>query len=245
MNVQQQFILAEFTSTKAKQSIYLAVKIGSCINSKPHPVISQTIDLNIIRRKAKLATEKLTATCQALAYYDQLIWLNPTLSLQRIHTKCLPLEWVIKRNSFTEPFNTRTSTNGWWETKMLSICSVYGICIWYLILYLYMVSDLVSVYGINNFHGTISSTFRLEPRQRITSAESAASTAWCQLYGASIAPFSPKCTIVSKSAELHLRQRRPVLCRLMAVRSVTSNNRTYSTGGWHSRQTWWKTQTDR
>ena len=74
---------------------------------------------------------------------------------------------------------------------------------------------------------------RLEPRQRMTSAELAALAARCQLYGAWWPPFSPKCTIVSNSAARHRRQRRPVRCLLKAVLSVTSQSRMYCRWGRH------------
>ena len=67
----------------------------------------------------------------------------------------------------------------------------------------------------------------------MTSAELAALAARSQLYGAWWPPFSPKCTIVSHRTPRHRRQRRPVLCLLKAVLSVTSHSRTYCRWGRH------------
>lgn len=81
-------------------------------------------------------------------------------------------------------------------------------------------------------------TFRLEPKQRITSAILAASAAPFQLRGCSRVPRSPKCTMVSLSSLpqwLHLRL---VPCRCSDVRSVTSNKRTYSLTGEQDVHTW-------
>jgi len=82
---------------------------------------------------------------------------------------------------------------------------------------------------------------RLEPRQRITSAELAALAARCQLYGAWWPPFSPKCTIVSNNVPRHRRQRRPVLCFLTPVLSVTSHSLMYCRWGRHCLHTWQQT----
>lgn len=71
-------------------------------------------------------------------------------------------------------------------------------------------------------------TFRLEPRQRITSAIPAASAAPFQLRGFSRVPRSPKCTMVSLSSPPQMLHLRPVPWRCSDVRSVTSNSRTYS-----------------
>lgn len=77
----------------------------------------------------------------------------------------------------------------------------------------------------------IRPTFRLEPRQRITSASLAASAAPLQLRGCSSVPRSPKCTMVSLSSPQQWLHLRPVPCLCRDVRWVTSNKRTYSLTG--------------
>lgn len=74
-------------------------------------------------------------------------------------------------------------------------------------------------------------TFKLEPKQRITSACCAASAAPFQLSGCSRVPRSPKCTMVSLSSALQWGHSRPVPCLCRAVRSVTSNKRINSRAG--------------
>lgn len=81
-------------------------------------------------------------------------------------------------------------------------------------------------------------TFRLEPKQRITSAALAASAAPFQLSGCSRVPRSPKCTMVSLSSPPQWLHVRPVPWRCSDVLSVTSNNRTYSLSGEQDVHTW-------
>lgn len=81
-------------------------------------------------------------------------------------------------------------------------------------------------------------TFRLEPKQRMTSAILAASAAPFQFRGCSRVPRSPKCTMVSLSSPLQWVQLRPVPWRCSDVRSVTSNERTYSLTGEQDVHTW-------
>lgn len=69
------------------------------------------------------------------------------------------------------------------------------------------------------------------------SALLAAWVAASQFRGCPRVPLSPKCTMVSRSAAPHLWQARPVWCRCRAVRSVTSNTRTYSLLGVQAVQT--------
>lgn len=80
-------------------------------------------------------------------------------------------------------------------------------------------------------------TFKLEPKHRIVSALLAAWVAASQFRGCPSVPRSPKCTMVSLSWPPHLWQVRPVWCRCRAVRSVTSNTRTYSLLGVQAVQT--------
>ena len=82
-----------------------------------------------------------------------------------------------------------------------------------------------------------SHTFKLEPKHRIVSALLAAWVAASQFRGCPSVPLSPKCTMVSRSWAPHLWQVRPVWCRCKAVRSVTSNTRTYSLLGVQAVQT--------
>lgn len=84
----------------------------------------------------------------------------------------------------------------------------------------------------------IEPTFRLEPKQRITSAFLAASVAPFQLRGCSNVPRSPKCTIVSLSSPPQWMHLRSVPWRWSDVRSVTSNKRTYSLTGEQDVHTW-------
>lgn len=90
----------------------------------------------------------------------------------------------------------------------------------------------------NNLHRVSKVTFKLEPRQRITSALLAASVAASQFRGCVSVPFSPKWTIVSLNCAPHLWHILPVWCLCRAVRSVTSNTRTYSLLGVHEVQTY-------
>lgn len=76
-------------------------------------------------------------------------------------------------------------------------------------------------------YAATNSTLRLDPRHTIVSALAAASIAPCQLSGCSRQPVSPKCTIVSLSADPQSVHVRPVSCRYSEVCSVTSNNRKY------------------
>lgn len=86
-------------------------------------------------------------------------------------------------------------------------------------------------YSVLNLGNEQNETFRLEPRQRITSAILAASAAPFQLRGCSRVPRSPKCTMVSLSSLPHVLHLRPVPWRCSDVLSVTSNRRTYSLTG--------------
>lgn len=86
-------------------------------------------------------------------------------------------------------------------------------------------------YSVLNLNSEQTETFRLEPRQRITSAILAASAAPFQLRGCSRVPRSPKCTMVSLSSAPQVLHVRPVPWRCSDVLSVTSNRRTYSLTG--------------
>lgn len=95
---------------------------------------------------------------------------------------------------------------------------------------LYSVCNLTQI-TFTDSDSFINPTFRLEPKQSITSAILAASVAPLQLRGCSRVPRSPKCTMVSLSSAPQWLHFRPVPWRCSDVRSVTSNKRTYSLTG--------------